>query len=298
MKKIYLDYNIWDEINKNSDTKAFFQSLEDASYYISVAHLEELLHARNNENETHKGCSNNLKELMLSMAVPGIITYNNSISFDPTQERFNSALQSIEVKHDTQELIAKISEEEFDNRDEETKTGFKGIEGIKTEDLYMHIWNDPIIIQKINKMNEIAREVLRAIQNFTITPFNAIQYMPLAWRQEYETDDNAGFLAYEHLLARTKTITKGCYDEIKDNCVYLEDIIEILNSFLLDRGFYQDTKLRTYTSGKYDLQHFIMSTYCEIFVTKDKRFCERAKAIAYYLGIPLEIKLWKNGQLI
>lgn len=297
MKKIYLDYNIWDEMNKKSETKFFFQSLKDVEYYISVAHFEELLHARNNEDELHNGCSNELRNLMLSMSISGMIIYNATISFDPNRERLRAAVQSIEIEHNTQELMTRISEREFNNRDEETKKGYKGMEGVKTEDLYMRIWDDPIIIQKISEKNDKANKLLQFIKNKIITPYNAIQTMPIEWRKEYENEDGADFLAFRNILSQTKEIKKGCYNEIKGDCVCLETIIDVLNSFLLDIGFNQDTKIRTYISGKYDLQHFILSTYCDVFISKDKHFCERAKAIAYYLGIPLDVKLWKNGQL-
>lgn len=298
MKKVYLDYNIWDEMRKESKTKAFFRDIDDYEYYLSVAHFEELFHARNNEDEIHKDYSNTLKEMMLSMSITGLIIYDATISFDSNPERLYSAIQSIEIEHNTQDVIAKISEEEFNNRDEETKAGFKGIEGIKTEELYIHIWDDPIIIQEIDKRNVNAQSISSLIHNRIITQFNAIQYMPKEWRSEYEKEKNASFLAFRYLLSQTKEIKKGCYDAIKDDCVCLETIIDILNSILLKRGFNQDTKLRTYTSGKYDLQHFILSTYCDVFITKDKRFRERVRAIAYYLGIPIDVKLWKNGQLL
>lgn len=298
MKKVYLDYNIWDEISKKAKTKAFFQSLPEVEYYLSVAHFEEIHHARKNENEKYKGCSNELKNIMLSMSITGLITYSTSISFDSNPESLNSAIQSIKVEHDTQNLIAKISETAFKKRDEKTKVGFKGIEGIKAEELYIHIWDDPIIIDKIQKYNANADSILSSIRNGKINIFNAINTLPEEWRREYGSDANACSLAYRYKKAESKEIKNGCYDEIKVDCVCLQTVIAALNDFLVDRGFYRDKNLRTYISGNYDLQHFILSTYCDVFVSKDKHFCERAKAIAYYLGIPIEVKLWKNGQII
>lgn len=298
MKKVYLDYNIWDEISKKAKTKAFFQSRPDFEYYLSVAHFEEIHHARKNENEKYKGCSNALKKVMQTMSVTGLINYGSTIIFDSNTHKFNSAIHSIEVKHDTQDLIAKISETAFKKRDEKTKAEFKGIETVKAEELYIHIWDDPIILDKIKNYNADANLILSLIQNGKINIFNAVNYMPKEWVKEYKNDPNVCSLAFRYKEADSKEIKNGCYDEIKVDCIYLQTVIAALNEILVDRGFYRDKSLRTYISGNYDLQHFILSTYCDVFISKDNRFCERAKAIAYYLGIPIEVKLWKNGQLI
>lgn len=266
MKKVYLDYNIWDEISKKPQTKASFQSRADVEYYLSVAHFEEIHHARKNENKEYKGCSNALKKVMQTMSITGLINYGATIIFDSNPHNFNSAIQSIEVEHDTQYLIAKISEEAFKRHVDKTKAGFKGIEGVKSEELYIHIWDDPIIIDKIQKYNANAKIVLSSIGNGEINIFNAINTLPEELRREYGNDANIASLAYRCKVAESKEIKSGCYDEIKVDCVCLQTIIASLNDFLIDRGFYRDKKLRTYISGNYDLQHFILSTYCDIFI--------------------------------
>lgn len=43
--KVYLDYQLWDYINKNDNVKKFFQLQKEEKewrYFISVAHLEEI----------------------------------------------------------------------------------------------------------------------------------------------------------------------------------------------------------------------------------------------------------------
>ena len=43
--KVYLDYQMWDYINKNDRVKNFFEKKKEENewrYFISVAHLEEL----------------------------------------------------------------------------------------------------------------------------------------------------------------------------------------------------------------------------------------------------------------
>lgn len=104
--------------------------------------------------------------------------------------------------------MTRISEREFNNRDEETKKGYKGMEGVKTEDLYMRIWDDPIIIQKISEKNDKANKLLQFIKNKIITPYNVIQTMPIEWRKEYENEDGADFLAFRNILSQTKEIKK------------------------------------------------------------------------------------------
>ena len=45
-----------------------------------------------------------------------------------------------------------------------------------------------------------------------------------------------------------------------------------------------DTSARTSISASYDLQHVLTATYCDYFVTNDKKLQKRANALYTYTG--------------
>ncbi len=52
-------------------------------------------------------------------------------------------------------------------------------------------------------------------------------------------------------------------------------------------------------SGTYDIQHSICATLCDIFITYDKSFLDKFRAVAYFLEIPVRIIGWDeiNGTI-
>lgn len=63
--RVYLDYQIWDYISKNDDIKKYFEKQKvdkKWSYYISVAHIEELYKAQKNESIAKAGITDSLKK--------------------------------------------------------------------------------------------------------------------------------------------------------------------------------------------------------------------------------------------
>lgn len=58
--RVYLDFQVWDYINKNENVRAFFVGKQEWSYLISVAHLEELYKARKSEKDDKIGLTDKL----------------------------------------------------------------------------------------------------------------------------------------------------------------------------------------------------------------------------------------------
>lgn len=74
--KVYLDYQLWDYINKNDNVKKFFQLQKEEKewrYFISVAHLEEIYRARKYENIDKAGMTDSLEMTIRSMSEDGVI---------------------------------------------------------------------------------------------------------------------------------------------------------------------------------------------------------------------------------
>lgn len=299
MKKVYLDYNIWQEMYKSEETRAYFMSKSDWEYYISVAHFEELFHARNNESEAYKGYAEVLRSLMLQLSKHGILkpAYNGVTFFDRDSE-IQIAINAIEKEHDTQETIKTFASNKHSNLQNED--AINDIEGVKQEDLYQKIWEQEKVKNLIEEYNLLRRKIRSVLPLIEARPEFAIQILPESFVNEYcKNGINSEIIkiASQNIETLSVEIQAQSFESIKSNYQALENIID--NMFdILDRvGFRRDKKERTAISGIYDTQHSIMATHCDVFITKDKKFKERFKAVAWYLGIPIKIMRWDGKEL-
>lgn len=299
MEKVYLDYNIWQEMYKSEKTRTYFMSKNDWEYYISVAHFEELFHARNNETEVYKGDAEGLRSLMLQLSKHGILNYTlDGIKFFQDDAEIAKAIYTIEKNHNTQEDIKTFALNKFINL--QGGDVINSIAGIKQEDLYKKIWEHETVVGLINKLNVAKKESKHVLPLLRSEPTLAIQLMPPTFVSEYTKDglnSEVIELANNIIISLTTEIQPNQFENIKSNYLILEDIVEMLYNILDNVGFKRDKKERTAISGVYDTQHSIMSTYCDVFITKDKKFKERYRAVAWYLGIPIKILRWDGKDL-
>lgn len=79
------------------------------------------------------------------------------------------------------------------------------------------------------------------------------------------------------------------YQDLKTQFPKLNCAMALLFGVLTAVGYKRDKNERLHNSGEYDIQHAIRATYCDVFVSDDKRFRSKYKAVAYYMGIPIEI---------
>ena len=72
--KVYLDYNIWQEMLNNEETQRFFILKKEQGwrYYLSVAHLDELCHEHQNETPQYTEFAEKLKLLMFEHSESGL----------------------------------------------------------------------------------------------------------------------------------------------------------------------------------------------------------------------------------
>ena len=90
------------------------------------------------------------------------------------------------------------------------------------------------------------------------------------------------------------SLKKGCGIAITENFQQLEMSIEFLHKTLCDVGYNSDKGIRKNTSGIHDTSHSIYGTYCEVFVTNDKKFSKRLQAIYEFLGLKVKVMLLDN----
>ena len=79
------------------------------------------------------------------------------------------------------------------------------------------------------------------------------------------------------------------YNDMKADYLRLNSTMASIFAVLETAGYKRNNSVKLHNSGEYDIQHSIRSTYCDVFVTNDKKFRSKYKAVAYYMGIPIEI---------
>ncbi len=90
-------------------------------------------------------------------------------------------------------------------------------------------------------------------------------------------------------LLRLFNVENVKYEDLKIDYNLLNNTMALLFGVLTASGYKRDTSEKLRNSGEYDIQHAIRATYCDAFVTNDKKLKSKYKAVAYYMGIPIEI---------
>jgi hypothetical protein len=134
----------------------------------------------------------------------------------------------------------------------------------------------------------VAGEGFKAMKNNMVDPAVLFRDIPDAqgelYKKVWETNLMKGLLAQSGLDE-----ARGTYEAIKHDYMRLQYIMAVLFELLSAAGYRRDKGINKYVSGKYDTQHAICATFCDVFVTADEKFADRYKAVAYYLDIPLKI---------
>lgn len=85
----------------------------------------------------------------------------------------------------------------------------------------------------------------------------------------------------KNLLSNVCCGNMDTYASMKHKYIELERSMALLYGVLSAAGFRREKKEEKYNSAEYDIQHSICATYCDVFVTADKKFAEKYKAVAY-----------------
>ena len=280
MIKVYLDYQVWDYINKDLRYRNYFIEKDDWKYFISVAHLEELYRAKKNEKNDKIGMTNTLENTIREIAEDGVIK--------PTLEGVKFIHKSYEktyrdiVNTDTEDIIYRRSlvRRDMDKKSYDPRDLFQGIEHDKNNE-YKKVWDTERVKLELENCKKnydiISRELSHpqnSLREYFIKTYGRVSGMKLI----------------NELLENTKTsISPGIYNQIRDNYGKLEYVMEQLYFVLTKCGFKRDNKDRLANSGTYDIQHSICATMCDVFITNDDGFADKFKAVAYFLAIPIKI---------
>ena len=293
--KVYLDYNIWQEMLNNEETQKFFILKKEQGwrYYLSVAHLDELCHAHQNETPQYTGFAEKLKLLMFEHSESGLfIPDDNGIVYHSSDNERNQRMDIIGNYYSSQGIVSNLAKGRFKNFKDDGVENISGIEGVNADELYTKIWEHPRIAAKIENYNNCTSKFEK------VTKDQAYRFMADELVDFYKPLVKIDEVAYKYIIAMTEKIRPNMFPNIRNDFYKIESVIEYLFFVLTSCGYKMDTKEHTFISSYYDTKHSILSVECDIFITKDKKLKEKFKAIAYYLGIPIKIQLWNNGQLI
>lgn len=278
--KVYLDYQVWDYINKDIKFKNYFTGKDDWDYYISVAHLEELYRAKKNEKDDKLGMTNALEKTIREIAEDGVIKpAKQGVMFMP--KGYEKAYQDI-VNIDTESIIYKNSlfRRDMDKNSYDPQDLFRGIKHDKNDE-YRKVWDTERVKLELANCAKNYEKLLAELKS----PQNSLRRY---YVNTYGEGEGMRFL--NELLENVKTpIHPAAYNEIRDNYGKLEYVMEQLYFVLSKCGFKRDNTDKLANSGTYDIQHSICATLCDIFITNDIGFADKYKAVAFYLAIPVRI---------
>ena len=280
MDRVYFDYNIYTSL-ANSVIHMPMNYTQYARIYISVAHAEEFVNAReNNFSNENKDHLDRIKALLTGelnnygVLKPQLV-YNpqKSVKIINAPEGIDRAIHTIE-QFDTRDSIKRDATKMHKRmkrcfkRLQEKDKGIINNSNLSPEE----IWNRSEINSCIKFVNNRLRR----------TDYGNPSMIP-SLIENYAIADL--ILLYEFKKLKPYVIKKRMYSSSTPNFSELEKVVEILQCVLTACGYNGDKSERTANSGAYDTEHAIYATYCTYFVSGDERLRKRLNAIYYFLGL-------------
>lgn len=282
--RTYLDTNVYEYLIKDHADNALLEQLKKDNIYISTAHIEELKNAIEGSHTLSDLQSNDSRiQLMKALSIQKIISpHYNSLKATSTNQ-YRSIDDCIQAVYDYD--TAKRMEDIQDAKRIKQKKDLQKLRDQNKEARFFsnktaeEIWKIPDVQDELHKFPQhLATYNDRAIKSLRTVP----KY-DLAFRQ------NRNCFQKTMVKNRKFVLSPGCFPIIAKEYPLLECVLEFLVNCLDNVGYNTDTTSRTTHSAPYDIQHLILATYCERFVTRDKRLHRKAQAIYQYIGAPIKV---------
>lgn len=135
------------------------------------------------------------------------------------------------------------------------------------------IWDNHYIKEAIELFN--GNEIMNYIEDIN----NEI------CRNNDKMDKNSQFLKIRNDFRIKKFLCK----EEECSRIEIELAFETLFELLNDNGYCKEKEEDKAISSIHDVSHAIYGLYCDIFITCDRNFYNKLRAIYYYLGIEIEV---------
>lgn len=270
--RVYLDYNIYNRICGNIIDDKIFKN-KNVNIFLSVAHAEEYYKACKNDidSKNYEKLTDIFNE-MISLTPFGVLNPSKT-RIKNINEKFSGCLERVK-KYDTSDIVNNNGKAVHEIQKETVESYVKNNKKvINYSNLSCNeIWNQKEIIDKLNKFPEY-------IDNYKERTF-----MQIASFYGFEQTKSICNNNYDKFQLK-----ENCYSKLKDNYALLECVIEFLYNVLGECGYNRDKQERTSISGIHDIQHLIYATYCNYFISEDKTFLKKAKAVYTYLGIETQM---------
>lgn len=266
MVKVYLDYQMWAYMSKCPQVKQFFvdKKVNDGwHYFLSVGHLEELQWDRTQEDAVHKGATNALEKAMKELAEEGVI--KETVVSLPGQNKI------------------------------ETRSILQFCNGSWDYNISKYIVNAVDTHKLILKRN---REFFQN-QDRWPDPKTLFEGIPHTNDNEFKKvwQTNAVKSVMKKMGIFNPSYSYKTYNKVLTDYHDMIDVMTTLFDTLTIAGYKREKNERTQNSYEYDKQHAINATYCDVFITADKNFAAKFKAVAYYYGLDTKVLRWNNGTL-
>ena len=276
--KVYLDFQIFDQCSKNPDIKDHIINQNRYVYYCSTAHLEELYRAiKNAKTTSNLDQAQAIRETIKEICSAGIL---------------NPGPNGVQLKTETLEVcLRRIKKYDTTQTVEENAMDLKNLHNQSPEfsscyhqsaEKWKAIWEEPLVKERIDSANNtgLLPEQIYKLYSDLVKIYGA-------------PEAKAQILRFNGSICH---ISRGCFHEIKNSYDKLEYTIERLARILSSVGYFRDKNIRTFNSGEYDITHMIYSSFCDYFVTEDKRLYNKAMAMNYYLQIPTKVITFDSFQ--
>lgn len=277
---VYLDFQILDQCSKDeSKMKFILRQKEDISYLGSVAHIEELWGAIKNAktDSIHSKQAARIKDCMEEIFSAGILNPTANAAIILKDESINDCLKRTKM-FDTRETILKDAS---DMKKASQACPDFSKKYYCSETKWHDIWQEKCMIDYIKEINSGKNSPAFKAQ---------IQDLYAKLCQVY--GEKVAIQAInQQISSAQQEIAPGIFPEIQNSFNKIEYVIERLARGLRRCGFYRDRELRKINSGEYDTEHLIYATYCNYFITQDRKLWYRALAIYDYLNVPTKIIL-------
>ena len=266
--KIYFDYNIYDGIAKGLFNLP--EHFKENKLFVSVAHAEEYYNAKCNniDVKNHQKLKKIENMMRKSSEIHGVLNPSKKGVF-LKMESFKDPSKRI-ARYDTRNSIENTSVRKYNFR----KIEYENLLDNNQELMYIsnldekEIWEQTVVRDKLKNIKNRIDDHNMDIINNLIIDYGV---------QAYDLEKIYKLPYFE--------IVPNMYNDTRMSYVQLEFSLEVLGDILNEVGYCKDNKVEKVKSGVYDTEHSIYATYCDLFITNDKKLTKRLNAIYGYLGV-------------
>ncbi|EJB4003835.1 hypothetical protein MT216_005137 [Escherichia coli] len=308
MNKIYLDYNIFLDILER-ESNDFILPLRNKGFVFvySPAHIEEIARGLECGKVSREQSLSNLNGIGELTENIELLPYyspkfnviespygNNGIQVvkeEPNYcyERVYGSIKSNRHAKNAQKTVIMEGERKFSHLSESERQD--SLDNINKLDPIVDILKTNECIDKLINgfitLQAKSDTMIELIQNGVIKhPLDSTDIELIDSYASMKITNSNGY--YNSLATNLLTPPSECFNKIKGNFSFIENMIDIVMRELLRYG-YKLEKIKKSESSLHDHTHAIYATACDYFICRDKRLLSKTKATYSYLGVKTKV---------